>query len=59
MIVTDLRIGEKYQYQKGAEFINVLYFKHTVNHRLFVNNNLEIIQLPESSVKEFIHEYKN
>ena len=59
MIATDLRIGEKYRYLTGDKTINVLYFKHTVNHRLFVNNNLEIIQLAEQSVKEFITEYQN
>lgn len=57
MIVTDLKIGEKYKYQKGEELINVVYFKHSVNHRVFMNNALEIIPLAESSVKEFIHEY--
>lgn len=59
MIGTDLMIGELYLYNNGKEEKRVMYFKHSVNHRLFVNNNLEIIKLAEQSVKEFIHEYKN
>ena len=58
MTGTELQIGSLYIYNSGKEEKRVMYFKHSVNHRLFVNNNLEILKLAESSVKEFIHEFK-
>ena len=53
---SNLIIGAKYSYQKSEETINVLYFKQSVNHRVFVANNLAIITLAETAVAEFIHE---